>query len=67
MAGRPRKYPLDTLEIGGEMLIAWNVDRRGRPADNKPIFAAISQEQRRFKKTFVTEKTYAGLRVRRIS
>ncbi len=54
--GRPRKYPIDTLEIGGDRLLEGVTQRR-------QISGTIFREK---PKRFVTRKEETGLRVWRI-
>jgi len=63
VAGRPRKYPINTLEVGESLIIPWRVDKRGMPGDQKPIYNAIQQEQRRFKKKFEWKPQARGVLV----
>lgn len=65
---RAAKYPLRNLRVGQSVLIPWNEDDEGNPLkDQRTIDAAVRQEARRFNRQFERKKTFAGLRVRRVS
>lgn len=66
VAGRPRKYPVNLLEVGSDLLIPWSYNARGQAVSLRPVVNAICQEQRRFNKEFMWIVTTKGLYVKRV-
>lgn len=65
--GRPRKYPLDQLEIGQSTVIPWREDEFGRRLKNQdPLRCAVQQDERRSGRQFLRVPLPSGLQVTRM-
>jgi hypothetical protein len=51
--GKPRKYPLDQLEVGQSYVLCWTVDnRKEQPLVYQRVKNAIKQDRRRYGRRF---------------
>ena len=64
--GRPRKYPIHTLEVGGSIVIPWLRDPKTGYINQTPLLDCLKQERRRFGKEFYTSPVQDGLKVTRV-
>lgn len=65
-AGRPRKYPLNSLAVGESVIIPWRLTADGRIGNQKPIHDSIKQEERRYDRQFKTQGEKDGILVTRV-
>lgn len=65
---RGRTYPLDTVDIGGKLVIPWPRNEKGAvcPRRSGNIGRAIRQEEERYGKKFAKDYKASGIHLERI-